>query len=227
LEIAGSTAAVHIGQLENAVGGGAAVQEAISWKADAGGITPLVVTGSGPLASTRVRLQNPTELASNTGAGFDVVGDGIALELNLAAITSSSTLMLVDNRTPDPMTGFFEDGATTRLYAEGEQIAGTGFNGVVTISYVGGNGNDAVLTLVAAGLSGDHNADGIVDAADYVAWRKSITGGMQGYHDWKNSFGSSLSDSGDGATVPEPGASLMTAIAMFALRVLGGGRGDK
>jgi hypothetical protein len=141
--------------------------------------------------------------------------------LNLEAITASTTLMLIDNRTSDAITGFFEDADTTNLYGEGEQIADTGFNGSVTISYVGGNGNDAVLTLIAAGLTGDHNADGIVDAADYVVWRKLNTGGEQGYLDWKQNFGATLDGNGSHANVPEPGAWLTFAIGMIAIRMFG------
>ena len=155
LEIIGSAAGVQIGQLENAAGGTVGVRETIQWQADAGGVTPLVVTGTGPLASARVQLQDPTEVAANTGTngGGNLTGDGIALELDLSAITTSQTLTLIDNRTTDAITGFFEKGTTKNLYEEGEIIPLAGFDGTVTISYVGGTGNDVTLNLVA--LLGD------------------------------------------------------------------------
>jgi PEP-CTERM motif len=71
--------------------------------------------------------------------------------------------------------------------------------------------------------SGDYNQDGVVDAADYVVWRKD--GGTQaGYEAWRAHFGTSLG-SGSGpalpsadplsAAVPEPA----TLILMFLAAV--------
>jgi hypothetical protein len=44
---------------------------------------------------------------------------------------------------------------------------------------------------------GDYNADGKVDAADYVYWRKNNNNGAQGYTDWRANFGASGSGSLD------------------------------
>ena len=38
-------------------------------------------------------------------------------------------------------------------------------------------------------LVGDYNLNGIVDAADYVAWRDTGINGAQGYTDWRANFG--------------------------------------
>jgi hypothetical protein len=54
--------------------------------------------------------------------------------------------------------------------------------------------------------TGDYNGDGIVDAADYVVWRKS-DGTQTGYATWRSHFGQSLgSSSGANAStaIPEP-----------------------
>jgi hypothetical protein len=216
LEIIGSAAAVQIGQLENAAG----VRETIQWQAGAAGVTPLVVTGAGPLVSNRAQLQDPTELAANTGAngGGNLTGDGIALELDLSAITASTILTLIDNRSADAITGFFEMGLTKNLYEEGELVLGTGFDGTVTISYLGGTGNDVTLNLAA--LLGDYNRDGTVDGADYVIWRKTSVNGQQGYADWRANYGKSAL--GFGATfrndqVPEPAACVTFVIGAMAI----------
>jgi len=220
LEIVGSAASVQIGQLENAAGGANGVKETIFWQADGGGVTPLVVTGNGPLTSNRVQLQDPIEVSANSGTGHSIQGDGIALELELSAITASMTLMLINNQSTDAITGLFENAATTNLYGEGEQILGTGFDGTVTISYVGGNGNDVLLNLVAAGISGDHNGDGVVDGADYVVWRKLGVNGAQGYTDWKNNFGKTAPGSGNNSNVPEPVSWIMIAFGMTMVRIV-------
>jgi hypothetical protein len=40
----------------------------------------------------------------------------------------------------------------------------------------------------SAGLTGDYNGNGEVDAADYVVWRKTNINGQQGYDDWRANF---------------------------------------
>jgi hypothetical protein len=230
LEIIGSSASVQFGQLDNAPGGGLGLSETIFWKADAGGITPLVIDGAGALASHRVQLQDPAELAANVGVGAGLMGDGIALELDLSAITGSTTLTLIDNLTSDPITGFFERGATLSLYAEGAEVLGTGYAGQVNISYLGGSGNDVVLTLVAA-ASADFDLNGVVDGADFLVWQRGFgksSGAALGDGDangdgavngedlvvWKQAIGGNPST----ATIPEPAAASLLLLAMTALK---------
>ena len=78
----------------------------------------------------------------------------------------------------------------------------------------------------AAGLPGDYNNNGTVDAADYVLWRNG--GPLQNevdtpgvvnaadYTAWRARFGNSGSGVGVGAntTVPEPAVSLLLILAM-------------
>jgi hypothetical protein len=80
--------------------------------------------------------------------------------------------------------------------------AGTFGSTNLFINYAGGDGNDVVLTSAAA-LAGDYNLDAVVDAADYVVWRKFVgapagtlpndtIGGIIGqsqYSLWKATFG--------------------------------------
>jgi hypothetical protein len=70
---------------------------------------------------------------------------------------------------------------------------------------------DVVLTGVPPLAMGDFNNDGMIDAADYVVWRKT-NGTQDAYNAWRTHFGTSL---GNGAhasgttgvsTVPEPAA---------------------
>lgn len=80
--------------------------------------------------------------------------------------------------------------------------------------YFSGSG---LITLVPpAGLDGDYNGNGMVDAADYVLWRKSPDdfGGPTGYQTWRESFAESNSGSGSGA-VPEPVGGLLVLIALI------------
>jgi hypothetical protein len=86
------------------------------------------------------------------------------------------------------------------------EVWSPGGNSLATTSW---NGTTGSFSLAQAGLTGDYNGDGKVDAADYVVWRKDPAsfGGAQGYTDWVNNFGAmagSGSSQGAGA-VPEPG----------------------
>ncbi|TWT77296.1 hypothetical protein Pla123a_19540 [Posidoniimonas polymericola] len=231
LEITGSQAGFTINKLENApgtAGPGAGNDETIRWVADTSGVTPIVVTG---LSETEVvQIQDPVELAANTGTdgSGDLMGDGIALSLDLSALSGSQSLTLIDNQSAEAILGYFENGATMNLYEEGESILGTGFGGQVTISYLGGTGNDVVLSLVAAaGLPGDYNGDGVVDAADYTQWRDNkgdadesaiMNNGDGGgitdsdYLVWRDNYGRT-SGSPSATAAPEPRGALLAALA--------------
>ena len=79
------------------------------------------------------------------------------------------------------------------------------------------------LTLTA-GLAGDFNSDGAVNAADYVYWRKNFGSDQAKYFAWRANFGSSLSP-GSGAgtrlaglllsSVPEPTAMALILSGTF------------
>jgi autotransporter-associated beta strand protein len=91
-----------------------------------------------------------------------------------------------------------------------------------------------ILTIVAQGLPGDYNEDQVVDAADYVMWRKlspNPTGpalpnddspgvNTDDYDRWVEQFGESSAGSGGNNTtgqVPEPtGAVLVVAVLLAA-----------
>jgi hypothetical protein len=83
------------------------------------------------------------------------------------------------------------------------------------------NANSIVLHVIDAGLPGDYNHDGSVDAADYVVWRKT-DGSQAGYNAWRANFGTTRGP-GSGsalpsaeplsAAVPEPGALTIMILA--------------
>jgi hypothetical protein len=86
------------------------------------------------------------------------------------------------------------------------------------------------------GLSGDYNADGAVNAADYVIWRNNALSGAvlngdatpglvtQGdYFVWQDNFGVSLSGAASAArldaAVPEPATGLLFALAALSMAI--------
>jgi hypothetical protein len=105
------------------------------------------------------------------------------------------------------------------------------------ITYAGGDGNDVAL-FASAGLPGDYNGNGVVDAADYTVWRDHLgtnfdlagngdeTGPSAGLVDeadylfWKSHFGQTAGAGSRAiAGVPEP-ATLAMAVAAAALVAL-------
>jgi hypothetical protein len=92
----------------------------------------------------------------------------------------------------------------------------------------------SIGTSLAPGIAGDYNNNGIVDAGDYIIWRKKlnqsvvipndITPGTvvsQDHTEWKNRFGKTSSEFGAGAgtSVPEPGTKHF-AVTMAAVALL-------
>jgi T5SS/PEP-CTERM-associated repeat protein len=83
------------------------------------------------------------------------------------------------------------------------------------------NAQSVVLTVVPA-LPGDYNADGIVDTADYVVWRKGLgTLFTPGDYDvWRVHFGQTAS-SGAGASanvaIPEPTTLILVLMGILGL----------
>lgn len=84
------------------------------------------------------------------------------------------------------------------------------------------NQTDVTLRVVA-GANGDFNNDGIVDAADYVYWRKNPGGDLtpQDYNTWRTNFASAVDGAGatSPAATPEPTILMLMCapLAAFAL----------
>ncbi len=71
---------------------------------------------------------------------------------------------------------------------------------------------------LSEGLNGDYNADGRVDAADYVVWRKNpagFGGDPAGYNTWRTNFDSpgGAGSGREASAVPEPAAFVLAALA--------------
>lgn len=98
-----------------------------------------------------------------------------------------------------------------------------------------GDANFIATFDLPAGMQGDYNSDGAVNAADYVVWRESVGGpsipnrgdgiegniGQQDYDFWRSHFGDSSSGASAGLSVtfaaPEPSALVLMALAGVAL----------
>ncbi len=81
----------------------------------------------------------------------------------------------------------------------------------------------ATIVLVPDSLAGDFTRDGVVDAADYVVWRKGLgTDYTQDDYDaWRANFGETAGVGSSSGTVPEPATILLlllTAAGRFGKR---------
>lgn len=94
----------------------------------------------------------------------------------------------------------------------------TGFDDTLSAAFVSPMVLEIDVFAPSAGLTGDYNGDGTVDAADYIIWRKNGINGQQGYDDWRANFGSTLvvgSISGGAVGVPEPTGVAMLAVILY------------
>jgi hypothetical protein len=175
--------------------------------------------------------------------------DGLGVPQNLGLFDVAFSDALGTSTTGSGTLGdFFSSADGTTLLNQGAEVSAMFEDSIYTwtISYTGSitwsdanagavgsisdtGGVDVVLKglssmIVPTGLDGDHNEDGIVDAADYVAWRKLNIDGPGGYDDWFENFGESSSGSGGAGGVPEPCGMMLvfSAIVWFgSLRLMG------
>jgi autotransporter-associated beta strand protein len=174
------------------------------------------VTVQGTTAGTALVIESGVDNAIDDAATLNLFGGGAAgvadqgyANLGEDITEIVGTLLLNGVAQPNGTYGSSLSAATFKL---DEYFTGTG------ILQVG---------ATPAILAGDYNDDGVVDAADYVAWRKNVgqpagtlpndpTGlpiGDDQYNTWTSNFGAT--PSGSGGAVPEPSALALAAIGLL------------
>jgi hypothetical protein len=88
----------------------------------------------------------------------------------------------------------------------------------LTLAFEGGTPSQFAQDHLRVGLPGDFNQNGLVDAADYVLWRKGLgtTFIPEHYNDWRANFGRTTAGSGI-SSVPEPATLLLQGIGALVL----------
>jgi autotransporter-associated beta strand protein len=150
----------------------------------------------GTLSITQAYLANAGDVYLSTGSIFD---------LNFAAT--------------DTIGALFIDGVQQALGTWG----GTGSGATNITALITGTGILDVTEAPGAG-DADYNADGVIDAADYVAWRKDPAangGDPAGYVLWTQQFGQASPGAGGGGAVPEP---TTIGLVLIGLATLAGRR---
>jgi fibronectin-binding autotransporter adhesin len=162
------------------------------------------------------------------------------LQIELASATSSDLLDVTGQATLDGTLeivltdGFTPAASDTFNIFSGASLTGAFDNVIVTSTSGGGSFNIGVTPTgialsnfqPAVGLPGDFNTDGLVDAPDYVVWRKN-NGSQTDYNTWRSNFGRPAGSGSDSdvsiqAAVPEPASALLlimgTAAASWRVR---------
>lgn len=152
---------------------------------------------------------------------------------NAATLGGELNVALVENFMPEAMHTFAIlisselEGSFSNV-ASGARLDTLGGEGSFLVSY-DGTTNAVVLSdfMASAGLAGDFNGDGSVDAADYAAWRDGL-GTLYSeadYDVWREHFGDTLgSGAGEAASaaVPEPAAVLLFVTGILVCPLLRG-----
>ena len=186
----------------------------------------------------------------NVTGNWNNSGIGIAMELDNIAASNVAGVQFDQLN----VTGSFTHGGTVaidlaqlaalasptqlKLLGWGSQI---GASSATAVTFLNGAAlpyafqADGLYVTVqpSAGLAGDYNDDGKIDAADYTVWRDNlgaatltnrgagITGpvGTNDYNYWKSHFGEGMgSGAAAGAAIPEPS----TACLLFTITILAG-----
>src|SRR6185503_1303480 len=163
--------------------------------------TPTTPNGTTGTMQDLATLGGLNSYSYNVGAGGQVVG---ASEVEITsddthAFLYTSASGIVDlNTLIAPLSGWELLDASD--INDAGQITGQGL--------IGGEYHAYLLTLIPS-IPGDFNNNGVVDAADYIVWRKS-DGTPAGYNAWRTHFGqpagggAALTSAESPATVPEP-----------------------
>jgi hypothetical protein len=167
------------------------------------------------------------------GDGLDTPDNNYAAVFVTESVNGALTPILV----PVLIADYIEDPPGSGMYRPESDYGDPDINYFLSASnYLSGDGNYfvtfnapyadatfiAYFDLEETTLTGDFNQDGMVDAADYVVWRKNNINGAQGYQDWRANFGMSagagaLSAPTATGAVPEPHTFLTVFIAVLLL----------
>jgi hypothetical protein len=186
-------------------------------------------------SARNVTVMNPANVLTNPA--------GIATAISRLVIPSTATNAIADTATLSieggASTGFGPRAAVS-LATGIDEVVGSLVLGGVTQSAVGTYGSttspadfksneffigNGVIRLVSVGIPGDFNHNGIVDAADYVTWRKGLgTIYTQSDYDlWRAHFGQSAGSGSaafDGRAVPEPNVLAISSLAIVFLALV-------
>lgn len=194
-----------------------------------GGEPVLNITFNGAIADTvTASVLGDFEMDASSTLEVDVFSSAFA---DLLDISGSADLAgVLDVSLISGNTLAVNDTVTVLTAAGGIVDNGLSVSGPFTHAIVG---NDLVLTFtgIVAGLPGDFNGDGVVDAVDYAVWRENLgaldESALNGNGDnmngvdsgdfalWRSQFGATSPGAVSNVAAPEPSSILLIALALF------------
>jgi autotransporter-associated beta strand protein len=202
--------------------------------------------GGTTISGGTLELSNASAKLGTGNVTVTGIGTSLAIDSGATdAIGNSATLSLSNNALLNLGAGVNERVGFLSLdtaFQPNTTYGSSQSNAVVKLDmYFSGTG---ILTVGPAIVAGDYNNDGIVDAADYVIWRKNVgqpsqtlpndtTGVLIGdaqYNLWRTNFGSTTAVPGSGSlasssAVPEPSSIGLLMLGLAALAAIGTLRG--
>ncbi|WP_228714458.1 autotransporter-associated beta strand repeat-containing protein [Posidoniimonas corsicana] len=177
----------------------------------------LAIEVSGATAGTDYDLLAADEILLGGQLAVTLIGDGFTPAFDdVFTVVSAASL-----------SGAFDN------VADGSRLNTTDGEGSFIVSYSSELGVVTLNGFLFAGLAGDFNADGVVDAADYSVWRDNLgaldedslsgngsnSGGVDAadYELWRSNFGAMALDAAHPAYVPEPTFSGVLAVVCWFL----------
>jgi hypothetical protein len=224
--IAANAVAANSGSWLPAIGGGTEGDPNIEGDADPGDPAPanygFVLDLGGPGAAVLYGASRDTILSLNgnarpvTGGQFDPSDINITVPQGTFDANLSSAAF-GDDAGPEDITDLVGTNCTN-LGCGSSMGSYSVANNVATLTLpldfkigggtpeVGFNGTFVATYSLVQPLLGDYNQNGVVDAADYVVWRKT-NGNQAGYDTWRANFGRTAGSglgTSTSAAVPEP-----------------------
>jgi autotransporter-associated beta strand protein len=166
---------------------------------------------------------------ANTYTGNTSVEDGILSITNAFLANAADVLMTTGGVLDLNFVG--TDVIDELFFNETAQAAGTwGAIGNLSADHQSAffTGTGLLEVTTAPDITGDYNNDGIIDLADYVAWRKNPSafgGDPAGYDAWRMNFGSTPAPGGgskglgDNPSVPEPTGVVLLLVGAIGMLV--------
>ena len=204
-----------------------------------GALAPGAVAGLSEAAYGTTNITGNYDQQTGATLALEIGGQSVGTQHDSVVITGNANLdgelrlTLIGGYVPsatDAFTVLSAGGAISGTFnnvAAGQRLETLDGTGSFLVHYGVGSLNESEVVLTAfelAPIPGDFNQDGVVDAADYVVWRRGLADGTMTdnhYNEWRANFGASAASTsavgnGVGAAVPEPYALLLFALGLLA-----------